>query len=212
MSSSRNSSSLGRQSTLPGARENWGSRPGNTSIWSDQFSSDSGDQSVSQRDSWSRNINWGIPPGNHGVWQDSCSRDTPISLWGSGSHDITWGQLPGNTGIWQDSFRDRELSNPPSSQRTSHWDSSGKHGFSARGPPRPNYPSFGSHPLLGARFHTGTDTTSSQPQQDSPPETASSTTNKDAPKARLTLAQYAARKRVRVYNFLCLQSPNVKVI
>jgi hypothetical protein len=193
MSSSRFSSRLGRQSTPPGTRENWGSWPGSTSIWSDQPSS--------------------IPTGNQSVWQDSHSKDRPnqpISPWDSGSHNITWGRSPGNN-IWQDNFRDREPPNTSSSQPISRWDP-GKHGFNARELPRTNHSSSGSHPLLGTRFLTGTEAISSQPQQDMPPETASSQTNKDMPKAKLTLAQYAVRKKVRVYDFLYMQLPDVKII
>ena len=72
MSLSRFSSCLGRQFTPPGARENWGSWPGSTSVWSDQPSS--------------------IPTGNHSVWQDNHSRDRQsqlVSPWDSGRHDIT---------------------------------------------------------------------------------------------------------------------------
>ena len=194
MSLSRFSSRLGRQSSPPGARDTWGSWPGSTSILSDQPSI--------------------IPMRNHSVWQDSHSRDRPsqpISPWDSGSnYDIAWGRSPGNN-IWQDNLRNREPLTPPSSQPISCWDT-GKHGFSARELPRLNHPSSSSHLLLSTRFLAGTETTSSQPQQDMYPETASSQTNKNPPKAKLTLAQYAARKRVRVYDFLCMQPPDVKII
>ena len=150
---------------------------------------------------------------NYSVWQDGHSRDRqnpPISPWDSGIHDFTWSQSLENN-IWQDNFRDREQLNLPSSQPTSCWDP-GKHSFSACELPCPNHPSSSSHLPLGTHFLGGRGTTSLQPQQDMPPETALPKTNKDMPKVKLPLAQYAARKKVRVHDFLCIHLPDVKIM
>lgn len=164
-----NSSYLGRQSTLPGTRENWGSTSGHAS--SPQSYMPPSRNSYLGRQS--------TPPGTR----------------------ENWGSRPSNSGGRSVSHQDpwsRDSTNPPSSQLTPHWDS-GKHGFGAREPPHPNHPSSGFPPPLGTRLLAGT---TSQPQQDISPETTSSKTDADAPKARLTFPQYLARKKVRVYDYI----------